>query len=191
MSIQTTKYKFINGKRVRAIRDKICVVCSNVFTPLVAKQKYCGRDCYYQMKRIRHDRVNWTPEMRDRMSKAYMGKGNPMYGVENWAKGKKRPEITGNLHAHWKGGYWINEDGYKVIQNEVETQGHKLFEHRKVMEKFLGRKLLSSELIHHINHNKLDNRINNLQIVTRSEHPKIHAYNKNTEKWLINYYQGI
>jgi len=40
------------------------------------------------------------------------------------------------------------------------------------MEKYLGRKLLKEEIIHHINRDKLDNRIENLEIVNRSSHMK-------------------
>jgi|ERR1035437_218405 hypothetical protein len=167
---------------------KNCLVCNK---EILRVNKYCSKKCYWIDKKGQPSHAVWSNELRNKMSKAYTGKGNPMYGKECWNKGKKRLEITGPKHFAWKGGFWISDDGYKIIENEVETKGYKLLEHRKVMEKFLGRKLLSSELIHHINHNKLDNRINNLQIVTRSEHPKIHAYNKNTEKWLINYYQGL
>lgn len=47
-------------------------------------------------------------------------------------------------------------------------------EHRTVMENYLGRKLGRYEVIHHINGNKQDNRIENLQIMTNSEHAKLH-----------------
>ena len=47
-------------------------------------------------------------------------------------------------------------------------------QHRVVMEKHLGRYLTSDEIIHHIDENKHNNSIENLQIVTRQEHARIH-----------------
>lgn len=48
-------------------------------------------------------------------------------------------------------------------------------EHRLIVEQHLGRKLDRSEHIHHINGNPRDNRIENLKIVSASEHGKIHS----------------
>ena len=42
------------------------------------------------------------------------------------------------------------------------------------MEEFLGRKLNKNECVHHINENKLDNNIENLQLLTRGEHSSLH-----------------
>jgi len=46
--------------------------------------------------------------------------------------------------------------------------------HRFVMEQHIGRKLLRSEHVHHINGNREDNRIENLALVSASAHAKIH-----------------
>ena len=167
-------YKFINGKRIPILKSIPCLVCKKIFTPKVSKRKYCSRQCYYTMKKIRKDRVKWTDKMRKDLSKKYTGKGNPMYGKPCWNKGKKRWEISGEKNGNWKSGFSISQIGYKVIQNNKETDGKKILEHRKVMEEYLGRKLNSKEIVHHINHDKLDNRIKNLMIVTRKEHIKIH-----------------
>lgn len=61
-------------------------------------------------------------------------------------------------------------NSYKTVQ--VNKKQVRL--HRHLMENHLGRKLDVNELIHHINGDIFDNSIENLEIVTRSEHKKKH-----------------
>jgi len=49
-----------------------------------------------------------------------------------------------------------------------------IYEHRVVVEKYLGRKLSTREHVHHIDGNPKNNSIDNLDVMTPQEHVRIH-----------------
>lgn len=68
-------------------------------------------------------------------------------------------------------GYRITSTGY--IEYTTGDNAGRL-EHVVIMEGIIGRKILSHECVHHINHIKTDNRRENLQLMTKSEHSRLH-----------------
>lgn len=65
---------------------------------------------------------------------------------------------------------------YKRIKKNIHNHS---VEHRIIMEKHIKRKLLPEEIVHHIDGNKRNNKIENLLLLpNRAEHNKLHTGNK-------------
>jgi len=146
---------------MRTIRDKTlilkCEGCGKDFTEYLShasRRKYCSIKCH---AKYRTDRGS--------------------FGAEN---------------GMWKGGTTIHSSGYRYVadpDNAFKSLGNYIFEHRYVMENWLrendpkseylttveGKLFLNPEIVvHHKNHDKLDNRIENLECMTSGEHASHH-----------------
>jgi hypothetical protein len=86
-----------------------------------------------------------------------------------------------SVNIHGKTGT-ITLNGYRAITKGPRNGFVRKYEHRMVMEQSLGRELLPTEHVHHINGNKLDNGIENLEIVIKSEHARRHAIERGLGK---------
>lgn len=83
----------------------------------------------------------------------------------------------GENSLSWKGGRTYSSQGYVWIKNHTHPNRNGVNyvpEHRLVMEKHLGRILSREEKVHHLNGIKSDNRIENLAVISNSEHSKNH-----------------
>lgn len=93
---------------------------------------------------------------------------------------------------NWKGGIYTSK--YIGIR---QPNGRYKMEHIIVMENHLGRALMSNEVVHHIDENKHNNSLENLQLMTDTEHRRHHALKRakdqRTKRFIKkdgNYYVG-
>ena len=128
-----------------------CKMCGNIFYVNKARYKnakYCSRSCACKFQ------IGHTP----------------------WNKGISC--YNGESHPNWKGGITKNHHGYVYVyspNHPHKTIFNKMRRSRLVMEKHLGRLLKKEEVVHHINHIKDDDRIENLMLYSsHSKHMKNH-----------------
>jgi len=86
-------------------------------------------------------------------------------------------ETRGPDHHFWKGGRIVDKNGYVLARRSLFSAEEQeildgmfnpidyIREHRATMALVLGRTLTPNEHIHHINGNKQDNRIDNLELI--------------------------
>lgn len=129
---------------------------------------------------------------REKISKANRGRKRPdMAGENNYFHGKKLSGKANGFHGKHhsvitrkkmsaaKPHRYIDGNGYiRILKPDHPFHDNRGYvkEHRLVMEGYLGRYLRKDELIHHINENSSDNRIINLQIMSKPEHMRHHNH---------------
>jgi hypothetical protein len=87
----------------------------------------------------------------------------------------------GEENGNWQGGRIKDRHGYILVWVPKDSFFFPMSvqkyipEHRLIMAQHLGRLLQPSEIVHHKNGNKEDNRIENLEIATRGGHSLDHS----------------
>lgn len=135
---------------------------------------------FIQYHNTRFDKLRKLNSERMQGNKLFLGKK-----LTESAKMKIFLSQIGTGNSMWKGGRTLCAGGYISIlkpDHPFADVNGRVKEERLIMEKYLGKFLTKEEIVHHINHIKSDNRIENLKIVSRSEHAKIHWIDRKNKK---------
>ncbi len=130
--------------------------------------------------------VSWSQEAKEKMSVSHKNNFEACENLRQMSisnKGIRRSPSTefkkgvhysidtefkkGNQNINWINGKRKTAKGYIAIYSPDHPAKNKtcsVMEHRLVIEKYIGRYLLSQEVVHHINKIKNDNRIENLML---------------------------
>lgn len=124
--------------------------------------------------------------------------GKPIRNYCHCILGKK--DMSGESNPNWKGGRYINKQGYILIRLSpgdffypMQKSNKYVFEHRLVVAKALGRCLHSWEIVHHLHakypkgsiEDKQDNRYpENLQLIQEMQHNQVSIMEQKIDKLL-------
>ena len=166
----------------RARTSRVCEYCATPFLPSHPRARYCSHECSHAAKRTSKvpcaggcgnyvsrktgsaaspmcrkcrwgERVRWTCRTCGKEESRSPSRAAAIYCSNECANSAEAPRFVldsnGYLVAPWKGG---------IIR-----------EHRWVLEAHLGRPLEPHENVHHINGNRTDNRLENLELWSTSQ----------------------
>ncbi|MCP3924527.1 MAG: hypothetical protein GY714_18290 [Desulfobacterales bacterium] len=89
--------------------------------------------------------------------------------TKEWRKNISTGKINGA--NKWAKGRSLKPNGYiEITRGENKGRG----EHVVVMESIIGRRLYANECVHHKDFVRSNNKPTNLELMTRSEHLKLH-----------------
>jgi hypothetical protein len=173
-------------RKVDQFLETKCLHCDNTFK--VAKSRYekwghrgkcCSPECLKRYQEsLKEDVLIRREKKCDNCQTIFYRFGDKK--KYNFCSRKCSTEyMVGDKSHSYKGGT-ITAQGYKAIK----LNGKYRLEHRLIMEEHLGRKLEPGEQVHHVDGDKLNNSIENLDIIDIVDHGRMHAnqrWNKEDE----------
>lgn len=125
-----------------------------------SRRKFCSKKC----------QGAWLSENNRGDVHPMKGRKHRPESIAKMREAQLAKERIGPANPNWKGSFLSR--GYRYIS---QPGGKAILEHRLVMEQVLGRPLEATEVVHHINGVKTDNRPENLEIHGNRTHKMTHA----------------
>jgi hypothetical protein len=150
-----------NNLQLKTDKQLFCIQCNN---PREKGRRYC-RNCYLENKR------KYAKER-------YLKNGGYNYGKSKCIICNKEITLWKKDQLFCKNCVMFSTSDNGDITNQYErAHGHGFcFMHRRVASETLGRKLDYNEIVHHLDGNPNNNDKNNLIVISRSLHMKLHRY---------------
>jgi hypothetical protein len=145
------------------------------------RARHVSADTRTKMSISAKARPYYCPSAETRIKMADALRGRPL-SIETKKKlSAAAVKRIGEKSSRWKGGKHPGPDGYIRIR----IGGRRTHEHRVIMEKKLGRSLLKSEVVHHIDFDRGNNDMENLMVMDREKHVHYHRnLNQLFEHWI-------
>jgi endogenous inhibitor of DNA gyrase (YacG/DUF329 family) len=137
--------------------EKLCELCGKPYLAKAAhadRRSYCSKACQYAGRKAKACRTQKCPQCKtDFQVQPYR---KVTFCSQKCASDNKR-----NRRRATNRGWIVNpRDGYVRMSKDGRT----ILQHRVVMEEALGRPLAPYENVHHINGERADNRLENLEL---------------------------
>lgn len=181
--------KFFTGKNSsnwqggKEKTKKKCLVCAGNFEAKW-KRKFCSFKCSNKFKslELRGERApQWKGGLCKQKKKCkncnknFIGYRTRLFCSKSCQASWKS---KGEKNVNWNGGKTGGNGNYVYIlmpnHPDADKSGY-ILEHRLKMESNIGRRIKKSEVVHHVNCKKDDNRIENLQLMEKREHDRYHT----------------
>lgn len=138
--------------------------------------KYCSMNCLHNREITKEQRMNYSKAQLLRDKSTFNKKGLDI-GREV-LKDNNYTQLKGKNNSRWSGWIKISPQGYVYVwaPDHPNNSHNYVALHRLIVEHYIGRYLTTDEVVHHKNKDKSDNRIENLEVLSQSEHTKRHCY---------------
>lgn len=165
-----------------------CIVCGTFFSSYNPNPVFCSRICKAKSQEdplsVKSDQVIAFYQSGKTLEESALYFSVTVKVISNILKRNGVParkaakrDQTGEKNLMWKGGKTKNKAGYILVRKTDHPNASKrglVMEHRIVMEDHIKRILKPNEVVHHKNFIKDDNRIENLELMTHSDHQTLH-----------------
>lgn len=165
---------------------KNCERCFKEFEATTYNKKYCSNICYNTSKRKRNRKRHEIDVSCDFCKNVFKSYGNNVKYCSNTcsskATGPKRRKFLDIPQCLDSASRKLDKNlgyvrVYAPMHVEDNTWGY-VYEHRVIAEQIVGRSLQKDEIVHHKNGKRWDNRSENLEVMNKHDHAKLHGQRK-------------